>query len=344
MAAVARLAQVEDRPARDHLAAVLQEDADQIADVAQLGLAIDQRHHVDAEGVLQLRLLVQVVQHHLGQFAALEFDHQAHARLVGLVLDVADALDLLLVHQFGDAFLQCLLVDLVGQLVDDDGLALALVDVLEVAAGTHDHAAAAGAVAFAHALNAVDDAGGGEVWRRDDLDQVIDAGIRMGQHVQAGIHHLVEVVRRNVGGHAHRDAGRAVDQQVGQLARQHQGFLLAAVVVGAEVDGFLVDVGQHLVRDLGQTDLGITHGRGAVAVDRTEVALAIDQHVAQGEVLRHAHDGVVDSDVAVRVVFTDDVTDDTGRLLVRPVPVVVELVHREQDAAVHRLETIACVG
>jgi hypothetical protein len=45
---------------------------------------------------------------------------------------VADALDLLLVHQLGDALEQRLLVDLVGDLVNDDRLALALVDVLEV--------------------------------------------------------------------------------------------------------------------------------------------------------------------------------------------------------------------
>jgi hypothetical protein len=95
---------------------------DQVLQVAQLGLAVDQRHHVDAERVLQLCLLVQVVQHDLGHFAALELDHQPHAGLVALVLDVADAFDLLLVHQLGHALLQRLLVDLVGELVDDDRL------------------------------------------------------------------------------------------------------------------------------------------------------------------------------------------------------------------------------
>jgi hypothetical protein len=69
----------------------------------QARLAVDQRHHVHAEGVLQLGLLVQVVEHHLGHFAALELDHQAHAGLVGLVADVGDAFDLLVAHQLGDA-------------------------------------------------------------------------------------------------------------------------------------------------------------------------------------------------------------------------------------------------
>ena len=64
-------------------------------------------------------------------------------------------------------------------------------------------------------------------------------------------------------------------------AGQHQRFLFAAVVVGAEIDGFLVDVGQHFVGNLGQADFGVTHGGGVVAVHRTEVALAVHQHVAQ---------------------------------------------------------------
>jgi len=111
-----------------------------------------------------------------------------------------------------------------------------------------------------------------------------------------------------------------------------------------EVDRFLVDVAQHLVGDLGQADFGVAHGRGVVAVDRAEVALAVDQHVAQGEVLGHAHDGVVDRAVAVRVVLADDVADDTRRLLIRAVPVVVQLVHREQHTAVHRLQAVAGIG
>jgi hypothetical protein len=104
------------------------------AQVQQARLAIDQRHHVHAEGVLQLGLLVQVVQHHLGHFAALELDHHAHAGLVGLVADVRNAFDLLLGDQLGDALEQRPLVHLVRQLVDDDRLALAAVDVLEVRA------------------------------------------------------------------------------------------------------------------------------------------------------------------------------------------------------------------
>ena len=61
---------------------------------------------------------------------------------------------------------------------------------------------------------------------------------------------FAQVVRRDVGRHADRDAGRAVDQQVRDLGRQDRRLLFLAVVVRLEVDGFLVDVGQQLAGDL----------------------------------------------------------------------------------------------
>ena len=132
-----------------------------------------------------------------------------------------------------------------------------------------------------------------------------------------GVDDLAEVVGRDVGGHADRDPGRAVDQQVGEPCRQNGRLGHRAVVVGRPVDGVLVDVvAEQLLGQPGEADLGVPHGRRRVAVDRAEVALAVDQGVAHGEVLRHADRGVVDRLVAVRVVLTHDVADDARRLLV----------------------------
>lgn len=190
MPPLARLAQIEHRATRHHLAAVQQEALQHLAQVQQAGLAVDQRHHVHAERVLQLRILIEVVEHDLRHFATLELDHHAHARLVGLVADIGNALDALFGHQFGDPLEQRALVNLIGQLIDDDRLALTAVDILEVRLGTHHHAATAGAIALAHARDAVDDAGGREIRRRDQLDQFVDRRIRVAQQVQTAVHHL----------------------------------------------------------------------------------------------------------------------------------------------------------
>ena len=98
------------------------------------------------------------------------------------------------------------------------------------------------------------------------------------------------------------------------------------------------------MRGLAQAHLGVAHRRRRVAVDRAEVALAVHQHVAHGERLRHAHQRAVDGGIAVRVVLADDVADDARRLLVGLVVVVAQLVHGVQQPPVHGLESIAHVG
>ena len=40
------------------------------------------------------------------------------------------------------------------------------------------------------------------------------------------------------------------------------------------------------------------------------------------------------------VVLTDDVADDTRGLLIGAIPVIVQFVHREENATVHRFETV----
>ncbi|OIQ73276.1 hypothetical protein GALL_450880 [mine drainage metagenome] len=338
--ALARLAQIEHGTAGDDLAPVRQERRDHLLQIEQARLAVDQGDHIDPEGVLQLRLFVEVVEHDLGHLAALEFDDHAHSGLVGLVLDMADALDLFLLHQFGDALEQGALVDLIGKLVDDDGLTLALFQVFDVAARAHHHPAAPGAIRVAHTGGAVDDARSREVWRGYALHQFFNGRIRVAQQMQAGVEHFTQVVRRNVGRHAHGDARRTVDEEVGQTRWQQQRFLLRSIVVRTEIDCLLVDIGEHFMRDLRQADFGVAHCRGIVAIDRSEVALTIDQHVAKGKILRHAHNGVIHGLVAVRVIFTDHVADDARRFLVGPVPRIAQFVHGVEHTAVHWLEAV----
>ena len=89
---------------------------------------------------------------------------------------------------------------------------------------------------------AEDDAAGREIRSRHDADQVFDGERRIVDQRHAGVDHLAEIVRRDVGRHADRDAARAVDQEVREARRQDHRLLLVAVVVRLEVDRVLVDV------------------------------------------------------------------------------------------------------
>mgnify|MGYP000391065508 CR=1 FL=1 len=79
-----------------------------VQDVAQgedlgLGLAagLHQGQHIDGEGGLELGLCKQAVEHHLGIGVPLQLDDNAHTVPVGLVPDVGDALQALVLHLVG---------------------------------------------------------------------------------------------------------------------------------------------------------------------------------------------------------------------------------------------------
>ena len=183
----------------------------------------------------------------------------------------------------------------------------------------------------------------GKVRPGDDLHQVVQRDVRISDQRQRGVDDLAGVVRRDVCRHADGDAVGAVDQQVGELGRQDERLFLRLVVVRLEVDGVLVDIFQQQRGGLGQPDLGIAHRRRVIAVDRAEIALAVDQRQPHGEALRHAHHGVVDRGVAMRVILTHDVADHAGRLAIGLIRRVAGLVHAVQDASMHRLQPVAGV-
>ncbi len=167
---------------------------------------------------------------------------------------------------------------------------------------------------------------------------------RRGRVLQQPLHRggdLAQVVGRDVGGHADRDAGRAVDQQVGEPGRQHDRLGFLAVVVRLEVDRALGDVADHLHGQRRHLALGVAHRRGAVVAGGTEVPLPGDQRVAHHPRLREAYEGVVDRAVAVRVVHAHHLADDPGALVPAPVGPVAAVEHPVDDPPVHRLEAVA---
>ena len=145
---------------------------------------------------------------------------------------------------------------------------------------------------------------------------------------------------RDVGGHAHRDAGGSIDQQVRKPGRQHHGFLQAVVVVGGEIHRFLFDVRQHVQRHFAHPGLGIPIGGGGMAVDGTEVTVPVHQRIPQREILRHTHHGVIHGGVAMGMIPPEHRADRIGALAVRLIRGQVILVHGVEDAAMNRLESV----
>ncbi len=342
---VARLLEVEARAALDNVlleADILIEDLAQ-RQHARLELAAGARYERDVDhrnGVFQLRIGEKLVEDDLRVRVAAHIDHDLHALTGGVVLNVGDAVDALVLDQICHRFDQTGLVDHVRDLSDND-LALAVRQVYDLGLCADLDLAAAGRVSCADAAAAHDNAAGREVRALDELADLVQLGLGVVDDIAGAVDDLGEVVRRNVGRHADRNAGRAVDEQVGEARGEHDRLLTLLVKVRLEIDCVLLDVRQHIIRQLGHTGLGVTVCCRGVAVHGTEVAVAVDQRIVQRKRLRHTHHCVIDRCVAVRMIAAEHVTDGRCRLAVGLVRGQAVLVHCVQDAAVYRLEAVA---
>ena len=318
--------------------------ADQLVDPQGAGDAVDDREHVRAEAGLQLGVLVEVVQHHLGHGIALDLDDDAHADPVAaLVLDVRDAGELAVADLVGDRGDEVVVVHLIGELGDDQQRAAPGV-FLDHDDTAHANGSAAGRVGVVNSLRPDDQAVGGEVRPLhafgDGRQRRLFVGLVVVEAPEDRLRELSEVVRRHVGGHADRDAAGTVGQQVREPARKDGRLLHAAVVVRDEIDCLLVDFTQHLHRQRSEARLGVAHGGRRVVARRTEVALPVHQRVAQRPRLRHPDEGVVDRRVAVRVVVTHRLGDRARGFRVPAVGPETGVEHGVEHAAVHRLEAV----
>ena len=93
-----------------------------------------------------------------------------------------------------------------------------------------------------------------------------------------------------------------------------------------------------------QPRFGVPHRRRRIAVDRSEVALAVDQRVAHVEVLRQPDERVVDRRVAVGMEVAHHLADDLRALAVAARRRQPHRLHAVEHAAVRRLEAVARVG
>ena len=146
---------------------------------------------------------------------------------------------------------------------------------------------------------------------------------------------------RNVGCHTYGDTGGSVDKQVRVSGRENSWLLLRLIKVGNKIYGIFSDIGQHFHGNLAQTGLGISHGCRAVAVHGTEVAVTIHKRISGGPFLGHVNQSAIDRTVAMWMVFTHGITDDTGTLTMWLIRTVVQLNHRKQYTTLHRLQTVS---
>ncbi len=270
--------------------------------------------------------------------------HDAH--IFGrFVRDVVEERQLFVYNQLGNLLDKARFDDLIGNFGDNDLPAVAFFRLFLVPDRAHAQRTAAGFIRLTDdGLVFGQNAARRKIRPLDEFQQVFDFAFLVLDKKVERVAKLRHVMRRDVGRHTDRDTGRAVRQQVGEIRGHNHRFDRFAVVGRAEVDGILVDVFQKQLGDLGQARFGISHRGGVIAIDVAEVALPVHQRIAHGKILRQTHHGIINGAVAMRVIFTDDVTHNTRRFFGRRFRLQVQLIHGIEHTAMHRLQPVAHVG
>src|SRR5699024_4341464 len=88
----------------------------------------------------------------------------------------------------------------------------------------------------------------------------------------------------------------------------------------------------------------ITHGRRPVSVHGSEVSMTVHQSISHRPVLSHIYQSSVDGAVAMGMIFTHGISDDTGTFSVRLIRPVVQFYHGVKNPSLHRLQSVPYIG
>ena len=280
-----RLAQVVGGAPGHHFFAVIQERFERLFEIEHLWAAVGNGEQIDAEGFLQRRVLIELVEDDVGYGIALELDDDAHSVAVRLIAEIGDSFNFLFLHQTGNLLDDAIFVDHERDFTDNDLLLAGAFDRLSKSLAAHLDDAFTLMVCLGDRLLAVNETAGREIRPRDILHQLLDRKVRIFHQGDQSIDHFPQIVRRDIGRHSDRDTRGTIDQQIWHARRQNRRFFEGVVVVRSEIDGLFLDIRQQLFGETGHADFGVAHRRGRIGIDGAEVSLAIDQRIAHREIL-----------------------------------------------------------
>ena len=343
MPAFPRLRQAVAGPAQNHLLTEGDEGHQRVLEPHLPRPAFMQGHEIHREGGLQLRHAVKLVQHHFRGRIALQFNDDAHPRTVAFVAQIGNAFNCLGTHQFGDFLKQRGLIDLVGNFSNRNQLAITA-QFLNVCPRTQRDRTTPGFKRGTDAGTPQNHRPGRKIRPRHDLHQLFQRERRIGNQRQRRIQNLSWVMRRDIGGHANRNAARAIDQQIGEGRRQNPRFIHAFIIIRLEIHRVFVNTCQQCAGCGGKARFGVAHRRRRIAINRTKIPLPINQGQTHGKGLRHTHQRIINRSIAMRMVFTHHIANHARRFAIGLVSCVAGFLHGKQDAPMDRLQPIAHIG
>ena len=262
---------------------------------------IHQHVHVHGNAVFKLALFEQAFhEDNRVHRAAARLQHDAHV-FGRFVAHIREQRQLFLVEQVSDFFDQARLLHQIRNFGDDHH-PVAAPGIFFDPTRAIAKAAAPGAVGFSNRLFTLDNnAAGRKIRALDKVQQIVCTGLRIFDQVKRCVTQFGNIMRRDRGCHAHRDALRAIGQQIREASRENHRLLCIGRVIVAEIDGVFFQPFQNQTRDVCHPRFCVAVGGSTVAVDIAEVTLPVHQGIARREILRQPHQRIINRLIAVRM-------------------------------------------
>ncbi len=335
-----RLAQQVPRSTRDHLAPVEEVLLHHLLHRKRLRLLPHEGNIYNGIIALQRRMTIQLVDHDRLGDVPLALHHQTNRVLpVRFVADVADLVQPPVLDATRHPLRNRVLQNPERNLIHHDPKP-ASTHLFRVQLRPHHQRPSAPRVGVPNPRPAADHPTRRKIRTRDDLHDLLHRQIRIRNQRDQRVTDFSQVVRRDVRRHPHRNARRAVYQQVRKLRRQHLRLGPRVVIVRDEIDRLLVDILHHLHGRGRHPRLRIPHRRRWIAVDRAEVPLTVHQWIAQIERLTQPHQRRIHHPLSVRVIISGCVTRNLGALPVSTPRPQMQVVQRHEDPPLRRLQPV----
>ena len=209
------LGQAVLRTALDNLFAVFDIHREHFSKTHGLWAAVDECHIVDAEGIFEGGVAIQLFKNSFGIKPRFDFNNQFQAVMaISQVNNVGDAVEFLTgnaILNFVDDFFRA---NKVRKLSDSDSH-LAWGNAADGHAGTGLEAATTRFVCLTDTVQAHDDTTRRKIGAGNESHQVIQRCLGVTEQVDRSLNDLNEVVRSHIGGHTDGNTAGTVDKKVG---------------------------------------------------------------------------------------------------------------------------------
>ena len=347
MGSFLRLVQVILCSSGDDLFLVLNVIFQHIKKIQNFRLIVHKGKHDNTKGILKLRMLIKLIQYDIRICVTTEINHNSHSLTVGMIIDTRDSVDFLIAHKLGDFLYQPRLIHHIRKFCDDN-LTLAVWQSLDIGNCADTDLSASGPVGIFNSAHPENLGASRKIRSLDDMHDFIKGGLSVLFNLiiddfDYSTNNLPEIMRRNIRCHADSDSRCAIDQKIRNSCRKNGRLFFRIIEVRNKVNRILVHVTNHLHRDFAQPCLCITHCRGSVSVDRTEVSMTVNEGIPHIPVLRHRDKRSVNGRVSVRMIFSHRITDNTGTFSVRLVGSVIQFYHGIQNSSLYRFQTVTYI-